>query len=535
MGYRVIIADDEPKIIELIRQLGHWEELGIEIIEECHTGRQAYESIIEKCPDFVLSDIKMPGYDGIELIRKVRERNPDPLFVLISGYRHFEYARSAISLNVIDYLLKPIDAVQLNETLTRVCRRIDQLRSEKEEQAEISQLKDANTRRQMEAFWEVFLTPALCRKGLPPTEELCNSRYHTDFSPGCYQMICIYSNLSAVLGRSDSMSSTRVDTFIRDTFRTIATVYYHTTYMGIMVALNFSREQEKEIHKRITALYYNIRDLSELYGEFRLNFGVSSVKYSVSELTEAFVEAHAAEWGRLVLMRNEILEYRQISSLPHFKQDELVTQEERRGIRECVRYLRKEELSDIYEHIYRRAAKLGNSHPDDILNAFFTMQYDLSECYDEGEARERFLENFYYAYLNGNTFLQVIKNTYLVLEKDLEEAQKQLKEKKGKPITMALRYMKENYGKQISLEEVAAAGNVSGNYLSRLFKDEMEIGFNDYLTQLRIEESQKLLSETNLPVKEIAIRVGYLDEKYYSKLFKKSTGIKPTEYRRIYS
>jgi two-component system response regulator YesN len=63
----------------------------------------------------------------------------------------------------------------------------------------------------------------------------------------------------------------------------------------------------------------------------------------------------------------------------------------------------------------------------------------------------------------------------------------------------------------------------------------MEIGFNDYLTQLRIEESQKLLAETNLPVKEIAVRVGYLDEKYYSKLFKKATGIKPTEYRRIYS
>jgi two-component system response regulator YesN len=340
MGYRVIIADDEPKIIELIRQLGHWEELEIEIIEECHTGRQAYESIIEKCPDFVLSDIKMPGYDGIELIRKVREQNPEPLFVLISGYRHFEYARSAISLNVIDYLLKPIDAVQLNDTLTRVCRRIDQLRSEKAEHAEISQLKDANTRRQMEEFWNVFLNPALCKKGLPPTEELCNSRYHTDFSAGCYQMLCIYSNLSAVLGRSDSLSSTRVETFIRETFCGFATAYYHTTYMGIMIILNFQEEQKKEIHKRITALYYNIRDLSELYGEFRLNFGVSSVKYSVSELTEAFVEAHAAEWGRLVLMRNEILEYRQISSLSHFNQEELFTRDELKVIRECLQYLR---------------------------------------------------------------------------------------------------------------------------------------------------------------------------------------------------
>ena len=100
---------------------------------------------------------------------------------------------------------------------------------------------------------------------------------------------------------------------------------------------------------------------------------------------------------------------------------------------------------------------------------------------------------------------------------------------------MAVRYMRKYYGEQISLEDVAAAGNVSGSYLSRLFKEEMGIGFNEFLTQIRLEESEKLLAETNLSVKEIAAMVGYLDEKYYSKLFKKMTGIKPTEYRRIYS
>ena len=82
---------------------------------------------------------------------------------------------------------------------------------------------------------------------------------------------------------------------------------------------------------------------------------------------------------------------------------------------------------------------------------------------------------------------------------------------------------------------MAEASNVSPTYLSKLFKNEMQVGFNDYLTQVRLEESEKLLAETNLSVREIAAKVGYLDEKYYSKLFKKSTGIKPTEYRRIYS
>lgn len=100
---------------------------------------------------------------------------------------------------------------------------------------------------------------------------------------------------------------------------------------------------------------------------------------------------------------------------------------------------------------------------------------------------------------------------------------------------MAVQYIKEHYQEQISLEDVAAAGNVSPNYLSKLFRNEMGIGFLDYMTQIRLKESEKLLEETNLSIKEIAAKVGYLDEKYYSKLFKKATGIKPSEYRRIYS
>ncbi|MDO4322701.1 MAG: AraC family transcriptional regulator [Lachnospiraceae bacterium] len=536
MSYRLIIADDEPKIIELIKQLGHWKELDIEIVDECRNGKQAYESIIKNNPDFVFSDIKMPVYDGIELIRRVREVNPDPLFVLISGYRHFEYARSAVSLNVMDYLLKPIDERQLNETLVRVCRRVDQLRIQKQQEDEMCSIREAKSRQEMEVFWNLFIirqNPD--RRVFLASEEACNKRFHTDFTPGCYQVLSMFSDLSAVLGQEDSLSNTKVAAFIRESFQNLGLVYYHTTYMGIVMVVNFREEDKKAVRQAISVLYYNIRDLSELYGEFRLNIGVSSVKYSISDLYEGFVEAHAAEWGRLVLTRNGILDYHQIEGLPRFSRNRLFTDDEQETIRDCIKYLRREELSDVFDRLYRRAGELSNSYPDDILNAFFSLQHGLAVCFEEGEERLRFMENFYYAYLNGKNFPQVMKNVYLTLEKYLDEEQKKLKEKMGKPITMAVRYIRENYGKQISLEDVASDCNVSGNYLSRLFKDEMGIGFNEFLTQVRLEESEKLLAETNLTIKEIAAMVGYLDEKYYSKLFKKVTGIKPTEYRRIYS
>ncbi|MDY3918229.1 MAG: response regulator [Candidatus Limivivens sp.] len=381
MGYRLIIADDEPKIIDLIRQLGHWEELDITIIDECRTGRQAYESILRNNPDFVLSDIRMPGYDGIELIKKVREVNPEPLFILISGYRHFEYARSAVSLNVMDYLLKPVDEKQLNETLTRVCRRIDQIRIQREESSVMSAIRAVKSRQEMEEFWKLLLEYGMKKTTVRfRSEEECNARFHTEFVPGCYQILCVFSDLSAVLGQEDSLSSSKVESFIRESFRNLARVYYHTTYMGSVIVLNFQEKNRAAVREAISVLYYNIRDLSELYGEFRLNIGVSLVKDSISGLSEAIVEAYAAEWGGLVLTRNGILDYYQISGLPRFSGERLVTEEETAQIKDCMKYLRKEELSDLFERIYRRAGELSNSYPDDIRKVFFELQTSLVGC-----------------------------------------------------------------------------------------------------------------------------------------------------------
>ena len=138
MSYRLIIADDEPKIISLIKTLGHWNQYGIEVIDECSDSYTALDSILEHNPDIVISDIKMPGLDGIELIEEARKRGSKALFILISGYRQFEYARSAIALNVCDYLLKPVSEEQLNITLDKVVR---QLESEKELKSGIEEIE----------------------------------------------------------------------------------------------------------------------------------------------------------------------------------------------------------------------------------------------------------------------------------------------------------------------------------------------------------------------------------------------------------
>lgn len=118
---KVLIADDEPRVGQLVKHLIHWEELGLSFVDICRDGRTALERIEQEQPEIVITDIRMPVLTGLELVQQVTERFPQTRFVVISGYRYFEYAQKALKYGVEDYLLKPIDEEELNRTLKKIC------------------------------------------------------------------------------------------------------------------------------------------------------------------------------------------------------------------------------------------------------------------------------------------------------------------------------------------------------------------------------------------------------------------------------
>ena len=120
MNMKVIIADDEVKVCQLIEHLVDWESLGMEVVSVAHNGIEAVEAVGKYHPDIVITDIRMPGCNGLDLIKETKELLPQVEFIIISGYRHFEYAQTAIRFGVRDYLLKPIKKDELNATLKRM-------------------------------------------------------------------------------------------------------------------------------------------------------------------------------------------------------------------------------------------------------------------------------------------------------------------------------------------------------------------------------------------------------------------------------
>lgn len=531
MGYRVIIADDEPKILQLIKMLGHWEKYQIEIVDECRSGKQALESIRRNKPDFVLSDIKMPDMDGIELIEETRKAGIESLFILISGYRHFEYARSAIALNVVDYLLKPVAEEQLNETLDKVCRKIEQ----KRELEHLKKLEAEQEKQKIDLFWHMLLWgDETERVKYLSSPSVCNHKFGTGFQNGCFQILSTVTGLNAMMVHQDSIFREKMDNLLKRIFADSVLYYDYSTYKGRLIVLNFQEKDRVQVKDAIAALFYHMRDLRGIYGEFQINFGCSSVKKKCSDLYDAYLEAEAAQWGRLIFLGNNIIEYDQIAHLKRFPMDRFLEREEFNRLCDNIRYLNREAVAEMFAQLNRRSAEMQHVYPGDLWQCFLYMMHGVLGVLNEKEHRDRMEEKFYYAYMEARNFQQVIKNIYVSLDDYLAQQEKELKEKLGKPLSEAIRFMKENYGKPISMENTAEAAGVSTGYLSKLFKRELDIGFNEYLTQIRLEKSQELLADTTMSVKEIALTVGYPDEKYYSRLFKKTTGIKPTDYRKLY-
>ena len=123
---KVVIADDEERICQLIQALIDWKYLGMELVGVAHNGIEAYEAVREQKPDILITDIRMPGFSGLELIEKVKDICPDMEVIIISGYAHFEYAQQAIRFGVGHYLLKPINKAELTETLEKLVKRISE-------------------------------------------------------------------------------------------------------------------------------------------------------------------------------------------------------------------------------------------------------------------------------------------------------------------------------------------------------------------------------------------------------------------------
>ena len=519
---RVILADDEKHIRSLLKYLIHWEELGLELVGEFDNGQDVVDAAGKLPADIIVSDIQMPGMDGLTMIREVRELRPDCRFVIISGFRHFEYAQKAVKLGVSDYILKPIDEDELNAALAGL-------------------VKSMKPRQKPDTAWarKKKLIAVVLGQRKPGSVAELNREYGAHFSEtGCFMVlwmaICRTERDSSVAEFAE-----RILAHLKGRIEPLCTDLDSFMVTRLRYALLLQVEPEN-----MTAF---IRTVDEAYGMLirresrpegeRFYLSVGKSVQNVGEIRASTESAKFFINGRLTFGESRVYvadnirkaaawqnETRKMPSEAVRRLENAIEQMDEPRIRETVREVfddwQGEENPTLYIYLCHELCevlthKLGN------LGVSAAQRRTVSE---DADAR---IENCDRIDMLREAMERVC----------LEAVRTYLTDRRENPksyVQVAKSYLDAHYAENITLAVLAEQAHVNAAYLSALFKEEMGVNYSEYLTALRMEHAKTLLTDVSRNVSEVAEAVGYNSTRYFSKLFETQTGIKPGEYRRLY-
>lgn len=535
---KVLIADDEKMICSLISQLLDWNALGYEIVGMAYTGVDAYEMIRKEQPDVIISDIRMPGYDGIELIKRTKEAGIEAEFVMISGFKQFEYAQNAMKYGVKYYLLKPIEEDKLQEIAEEIKDAIlsrkqhDHYRNQLE--LEIQETRDKMKKR--------FLTSMLFGEQESRKIADCNSinqEYSTSFKEGVFQAVFIKVDTDG--GEEESIGSMiekleKYTDILGDVCEEHITTEMHS---GIITLVNYKFEQEALVRKKIEEMYEEIKKYIDRFEGFSVVLGVGRKMDHFLESNLCLQTAIDAIKYRIRISNTNII-YLENYQFEPYDIDKIVTEGKKQA------YLSKVVSGDIRGAQECLAATLreirysGGSYSPilffDILIAYVDLLTDYCKQQDlYSEEYERNLKKWNVSTDNIRSEKMLLAVTEDLIRETLEYAAEEKKSKDIKPIREIKKYIEENYMEEISLGQLAELVDMNASYLSSVFKKETGMTYSEYLILCRVKQASRLLVETNLSIGEIAHQSGYQDARYFSKQFSKQVGLKPSEYRKLYS
>ncbi len=520
---RVVLADDENKVILLLQKLIDWESLGYEIVGIANDGLQALELVSEKQPHLLITDIRMPGYSGIELIQRAKELQPNLHFIVISGYRKFEYAQNALKYGVEDYLLKPIKQDELTGILLR-------LKDKLGEEASLEFRLKKSVERQQELLMESL---AEASEHQQPFMSYADKRFHTSEGicfaalvrvdmvgaaqpPGSYQIILRYAL-----------------EIIRRELRALTDVYAAAVRKeGVAIVLRMVAYRTVAMKQCFTKIQKEIEQQRDMFGNLRCTVCLGSRQTAFEEVVLSMRQAlwlcrdhlcRAQSW-RDAEVEHPALSQRYMMEAAQKKRFQVAA--------ECLDQARfQQELDESFNAMLSLPDLNGQMLEDWFYQVLEACLYGMRQT---GQVDERFhaeMEERFWLCADAQEVLQVLRESICRQIRQLE-AERSLRE--TRPITDAKRYIQQHYREALRLEDVSSAVGFNATYFSTLFKKETGQNFVDYLTELRINKAKELLSGDDLSVQDVAEMVGYRDLKYFSKLFKKVTGVSPSDYKKLY-
>lgn len=533
---KVVLVEDESIVREALRDNIPWEQCGFEFAGEAGDGEMALPLIRREKPDLLITDIKMPFMDGLALSRIAGQEFPDMKIIIISGYDEFEYARQAIQVGVEQYLLKPITKAAMRKVLLDIREKIENEHKQKNYLERFRNEMHEYEQFSRKRFFEKVFSGQLSVQEIYEEAQKLSLKIDAP----CYNLVfvCQQEKQNGREGTSWSDSLTeRQEELLRFFLRypEYLVFQWNTTTYGILI------KGEKEGMEELTArCLENIRRICSASGE-EMDWYAAAGKpvERLSQLPECYNQAyHALSYRFLLPLQHILSEGDIVRLLPGHEDGRLCELDIQTVDPDIIRgFLLRGQKDELEEFVngYVQSLKdpLRSKMFRDyvILNVRFTA---IAYVNSLGFSQEEFLKT-----VNGSQLQEVIDGreditAYIrsMLARALELRDRKNSNQTGKMMKKALDYIEDNYDLDtISLNSAAKATNVSANYFSAVFSQEMQMTFTEYVTGKRMEKARKLLRQTEKTSGEIAQEVGYRDPHYFSFVFKKTQGCTPREYR----
>ncbi len=521
MMYKVFFVEDEIVTREGIRDNVDWKASGFEFCGEAPDGEIALPLLQTAKPDVLITDIKMPFMDGLQLCKIVRERMPWVKIVILSGHDEFEYAQQAIKLGVTEYLLKPVTVQDLHNVLQKIAA---QLEEDRKEQEHLRKLRDQVEENR--AVLRERLLLKLVVGAVSSTEAIEKSQLlGLDLVARCYLVVIIKIELADRSEQFDYDQVQQVQQIVLGLVDNNPDVLSIKKDWGELVLIMKGNTPEYLEEERDLLLQLIQREVKRT--RYQLTIGVGTPKKRIADIYQSFVEA-------LVGLQNPAHE-NPASPAGGVDKAELL-KVDKSTVEDYLRCGVKEDFGEFFDAFIRplgetalKSYLIKNYIFVDVVlvTARFVNELggDIDQVFPELESIERVL-------MNTKTVEQLREQVHKILLSALTFRDSRTNRQYAGMIQQAKEYMDHHYmDPDLSLNQVAAQVNLSPSHFSVVFSQETGQTFKEYLTEVRIKKAKELLRMTTLRSAEISYQVGYGDPHYFSSVFRKNTGLSPTEFR----
>lgn len=538
--FKIVIADDEAGTLEGISSCLNWDFYNIKVSGKARNGLQALQLARDIKPDILLTDIKMPKMDGTKLAKILKEELPDLKVIFITGYSDISYIKSAFKHDVIDYILKPVDPDELGVVISKVIETCRNERTVRAKQIE----SEVKIRQGMPLLQEKFFK-FLISDELKDRNDILHRMEFLEidlFRIGFYTVLAIYiddyylQENSRPLHKKRLMAFSIINIILKVINNFTKGVAFENNENEFVAIISFSTEiEECTVDKKIGIIANDIKD--NLNSELKLSvtIGIGECVARIERVPFSYQRAMLAANQKLFLGKDRIIHSGSIRY--RIGSEDPINMKSMENIYTALRLGNYERLEVFTNEVFN---KLGCKKAIDkqyIQGVCLQMISICNRVINESD-RAIYEERINIYSLVNHLFkletLEDMKSFLLSTFKKLcdnigisqhNSSQKVVEKIKSK--------IYEEYFEDISINSIAKDVYLTPSYICFLFRQETGETINDFLTKVRIEKAKELLNGRETKVYEISKKVGYNDPKYFSKLFKKFTGVNPSEYNKL--